>query len=263
MDFRIFRRFIIPICALGALLWVFNRPFSAIALGAYELSGKFLYQGFDYLKSSLSTTKDLIKSKSKLEKLRRKNKLLKVANHELKSQLVELENYQKALKFQSSSPYNLVAAKIIGRSPDSWHQQIIINKGSHDGLKNNQGVITSNGIIGQIKKLSSHSAIIQLISNKDWRMGVKLPRINQYGVLTGNYPDPAIVQFITVDSDVQVGDDVVSSGICIDTSNCPYPENYPVGKVIEVDKDPNIIDLVVKIKFNENLSQIKEVFVLK
>jgi rod shape-determining protein MreC len=262
MNLKSLQRFIIPAIALVALLWVFNRPMSAFALSIYNLSGKFLYQLTEWISSTQHSAKEILDAKHNATKLQRVNQRLTIANQELKAQLINLEDYRRALEFQNSFGYKLVPAQVIGRSPDSWHQQIIINKGTKDGLKNNQGVITSKGVIGQIRKISTHSAIVQLISNKDWRMGIKLARLAQYGVLLGNFPEAAVLQFITVDSDVQVGDEVLSSGICIDTDNCPYPENFPVAKVIEVEKNPNIVDLVVKVKFNQDLSYIRDVFVL-
>ncbi len=262
MDLKSFQRLIIPLLATAAVLWVFSKPLSALALELYNISGRFLYQTAESITSTQKAAKEIIEAKHHAQAVELANQKLTIANHELKAQLLALEDYRQALGFKNTFGYKLVAAQIIGRSPDSWHQQAIINKGTRDGLKNNQGVITSNGVIGQIKKISAHNAIIQLISNKDWRMGVKLARLGQYGVLLGNFPEAATLQFIAVDSDVQVGDEIVTSGVCIDSDNCPYPENFPVGRVIEVDKNPNIIDLVVKVKFNEDLSQIREVFVL-
>ena len=159
--------------------------------------------------------------------------------------------------------YQTIAASVIGRSPDAWHDQFILNKGSNDGIIVGRGVINEDGVVGQIKKVGPSSSIVQLISNPDWRMGVKIPRIKQYCILNGNYPEKARLQFITIDSDIQAGDEVVSSGVCTDNDICPYPENFPVGKVVMVGKDPNEIDLVVEVDYYADLNKTKYVFVLK
>ena len=93
-------------------------------------------------------------------------------------------------------------------------------------------------------------------------MGAKIERTEEYGVLSGSYPDYAILDFIRIDSSVQMGDRIVSTGLCLDETNCPFPTNFPIGKVVEIKKDPNTIGLIVKIKFFETLNTIKDLYIL-
>lgn len=263
MDLRTLKATIIPIVITLSVLWVFNRPLSALGLFLYKFTGGYLHSSAQSLSTTQKQASDLWTANQKLQIYKELNKELILNNNLLESQVSEIPGLKKALDFKNNSTYATIPAKIIGRSPDTWHRQVIIDKGSHHGVKVGQGVITEKGVVGQIQKVGMYSSIVQLVYNADWRMGVKISRLGQYGVLTGDYPELPYLQFITIDSDVKVGDEIVTSGICIDTSNCPYPENYPVGKVFSVKKDPDEVDLVVKIKFNENLSMISEVFVLK
>jgi rod shape-determining protein MreC len=256
------RSLIVPILLSLALIWVFNRPLTAVSLFGYRITGAFIHNSYDSIKHAQKEAADLLSAQRKANKLEFTNKLLTIENTELKSQIDKTPYYEQALNFKNSFNYKTVFARILGRSPDAWHKQIIIDKGSKDGITVGRGVITEKGIVGQVMKVGYGSSIVQLVFNPEWRMGVKLARLNQYGVLNGNYPDLAFLQFITVDSEVAVGDEIVTSGICIDTDNCPYPENFPVGRVVEVKHDPNVVDLVVKVKFYEDLSRIREVFVI-
>ena len=244
------------------LIWVFNRPLTALSLFGYKITGAFIHNSYDSIKHAQQEAADLLSAQRKANKLEFTNKLLLIDNTALKSEISKLKYYESALNFKNDFNYKTVFARILGRSPDAWHKQIIIDKGSKDGIAIGRGVITERGIVGQVTKVGYDSSIVQLVFNPEWRMGVKIARINQYGVLNGNYPDLAVLQFITVDSEVVVGDEIVTSGICIDTNNCPYPENFPVGRVVEVKHDPNVVDLVVKVKFYEDLSNIREIFIL-
>lgn len=256
------RTVVIPFLIALALLWVFNRPLTAVTLFLYNSTGSFISTNYENLKQSRNETASLLASKELAAHLDLENKTLMIENNALKAVATKLVDYQAALKFKTNFAYQTVFAEVVGRSPDSWHKQIIINKGSKDGIAVGLGALTERGIIGQVTKTAPHNSIVQLIFNPEWRMGVKIARLNQYGVLSGNHPQPAFLQFITVDSAVELGDEIVTSGICIDTDNCPYPENFPVGRVVEVKRDPNIVDLVVKVDFYEDLSSIREVFVL-
>ena len=256
------RTVLIPFLIAVALLWVFNRPLTAVTLFLYNTTGSFLSTNYENLKQSRNETASLLASKELAANLDLENKSLMVENNALQTVATKLLDYQAALNFKTNFAYQTVFAEVVGRSPDSWHKQIIINKGSKDGIAVGLGALTERGIIGQVTKTAPHNSIVQLIFNPEWRMGVKIARLNQYGVLGGNHPQPASLQFITVDSAVELGDEIVTSGICIDTDNCPYPENFPVGRVVEVKRDPNVVDLVVKVDFYEDLSSIREVFIL-
>jgi rod shape-determining protein MreC len=262
MDLKSFRSLIIPTFIALALLWVFNRPISAFALFTYNGTGAILNIVFENLKATQKEAADLLAAQKKADDLTKKNQILILENTKLTAKLENMDRLEAALNFKSRFPYKTIPAKIIGRSPSTWHKQVIINKGSSHGVSLGKGVVTEKGVIGQIQKVSPYSSIVQLVYNTDWRMGVKISGLGKYGVLSGNYPEPAFLQFITVDSNVKVGDEILTSGICIDSDNCPYPENFPVAKVISVSRDPNIVDLVVKVQFDEDLSAVREVFVL-
>ncbi len=263
MDFKTIRAAIIPIIVTLSILWVFNRPLSALGLFFYRFSGAYLNTSAQGLMETQKQAADLLTVRQKANRLEKANRELVLSNNLLHSQVALIADLNKALGFKNNSSYLTIPAKIIGRSPDSWHRQAIINKGSHHGIRVGQGVITEKGVVGQIQKVGMYSSIVQLVYNPDWRMGIKIDRLSQYGVLCGDFPAPPYLQFITIDSKVKKGDEIVTSGVCIDTNNCPYPENFPVGKVISVKKDPDEVDLVVKVKFHEDLSGVKEVFVLK
>jgi len=262
MDLKSLKPLLIPVCVVLALLWVLNRPISAFGLFMYRFSGSAFNYVFEHLRETQRQAIDLLDAKNRVKDLQATNKKLIIENNLLKSNTKEVASLNHALEFRDNFQYKTVPAKIIGRSPDTWHKQIIINKGSKHGVKVGQGVITEKGVVGQVQKTGLYSSVVQLVNNPDWRMGVKIARLNQYGVLSGNYPKPALVQFITVDTDIQPGDEIVTSGICIDVDNCPYPENYPVAKVASVSRNPNVVDLIIQVKFFENLNNIEEVFIL-
>lgn len=254
---------IIPIIALCFFAWVFNKPLTAVALFAYDYSGKFLQSLFAGLEETTEEATSLLEAKNKVEKLSLELEAQRLENLKLKSRLAELKPAAKQLGFKSRFSYEVIAAKVIGRSPDTWHKQVIINKGSKDGIELGRGVLSSKAIVGQVAKLGEHSAIVELIHNPDYKIGVKIKRTGQLGVLNGNYPGPGYMEFIPIDSDVQVGDWVQSSGICLTEDICPYPEGFPVGQVVEVRKDPDVVDLLVRVAFIEDLRKLKELYIIR
>ncbi len=244
------------------LIWVFSRPLGSIGLHAYEISGKYLSTVYKNLLSTQEDATDLLATQRKLKSFKDENRLLKLENSKLKSKAFESENLERQLKYKSLISFDTIPALIIGRSPDTWHKQIIINKGSVNGVRESKAVLTEKGIVGQVTRTTSNNSVAQLIFDKNFRLGAKLLRSDLFGVLVGSYPDPARLDFITVGSDVKVGDKVVSSGISINKKDPIYPKNYPIGEVVEIERSPDALDLIVKVKLYEDLRSLKEVFVL-
>jgi rod shape-determining protein MreC len=260
---NIWKRYLVPSIAVLILVWVFSRPLSFLGLFLYDFSGKYLNSLYKNIIQTQKEASDLLQSQERIKELELINRNLRVENTKLSALTQELETLNQKLDFKNSFIYETISAQVTGRSPDHWHKQLIIDKGSDNGILVGKGVFTEKGIIGQVVKTWKTASLVQLIFNRDWKMGAKIQRINKYGVISGNYPGPGYLEFITVDTEVELGDEIVSSGICLSPTNCPYPENFPVGIVTEVRRDPQIVDLIVKVKFYEDLSDIKEVFVLK
>lgn len=257
------RSYIIPALAVFAFIWVFSRPLSSLGLYVYNFTGAHLSSLFTNIEQTKEDASDLLVAQEKAQSLEEQNGKLLLENTKLKSQLVDMPKLRAQLDYQKEFKYSSIPAQVIGRSPDTWHKQIIINKGSNAGVKIGKGVITEKGIIGQVLKVTPFSSIVQLVYNSNFKMGVKVEPLNVYGVLVGSYPGLAKIEFIPVDTQIKLGDKVYSSGVCLDDNNCAYPANFPVGVVEKVTRDPDVVDLLVSVKFAEDLTSIREVFVLE
>ncbi len=155
-----------------------------------------------------------------------------------------------------------VAARIIARSPSSWHQELIIDKGSLDKLQPGMVCITEKGVLGQIQEVRSHHSIVQLMSSSQIRFGALLPRSNIIGILFGDRNGYAQLKFVPIGSDVKKGDIIQTTGINPNGMERLFPVSYPVGKVIEVSKDDSNSEMFIRAKLFEDGSTMSDVLVL-
>ncbi len=206
---------------------------------------------------------NLLSAEEKLEKLTADKLNLELENSKLKAQVAELETQTSQLNYAHRFSYAITPAQVIGRSPDTWHRQLIINKGKRHGLRTGQGVISDKSIIGQVGKVAEDTAIVQLSQNRDWKMGIKIKRTGQYAVLVGDYPTTPHLELVALDSDLQIGDWVLSSGICLEAGDCPYPPEMLVGQIVEVRRDPNQVDLTVKVALVDDLRNLRELYIIR
>jgi rod shape-determining protein MreC len=262
MNFKDLKSIFLSLLLVIFLAWFFIKPIANLISYSYLITGKLIYDLGSGVNESQGEVKDYIDSLSTIKELNKKLDKTKLDNIKLRAGLKKLKLESLNKRKQLEIPFPTIRSQVIGRSPESWHKQIIINKGKKDGVEVGSGVFSLNGIVGQVNQVFDHTAIVKLIFDKSFQMGAKIERTEEYGVLSGSYPDYALLDFIRIDSSVQVGDRIVSTGLCLDETNCPFPTNFPIGKVVKIKKDPNTIGLIVKIKFFETLNTIKDLYIL-
>jgi len=123
-----------------------------------------------------------------------------------------------------------IVAPVIGRSADSWWKQIIVGRGSQDGIKNEDLVVAPGGLIGRVISVTPNSSKVMLLSDPASRIGVTISRNRNMGFLKGNATEKGIMEFFESDPKVKVGDVVVTSSY-----SQILPEGLPIGKIVYVD----------------------------
>jgi rod shape-determining protein MreC len=194
-----------------------------------------------------------------------KQELLQDAQvRELRYRLTELESQnqrmKELLKVKATPTDSGVWAAVIGRGADSWWNQVLISKGSNDGIKAGSVVVAPGGLVGRVTHVSPNSSQILLISDPNSQVGVVVSRSRFSGMLKGQSQNTATLDFFERDPDVKVGDIVHTSQF-----STLFPENVPVGRIksINLDKQPapeaivefstplGILDYVEVYPFNE------------
>jgi rod shape-determining protein MreC len=170
-----------------------------------------------------------------------KQELLQDAQtRELRYRLSELESQNQRMKELLQVKANQadagVWAVVIGRGADSWWNQILVGKGSNDGVKTGAVVVGPGGLVGRVTYVSPNSSQILLVSDPNSQVGVVISRSRYTGMLKGQSQNTAILEFFERDPDVKVGDIVHTSQF-----STLYPENVPVGRIrsINLDKQPS------------------------
>jgi len=170
-----------------------------------------------------------------------KQELLQDAQtRELRYRLTELESQNQRMKELLQVKANHadagVWAVVIGRGADSWWNQILVGKGSNDGVKSGSVVVGPGGLVGRVSYVSPNSSQILLVSDPNSQVGVVISRSRYTGMLKGQSQNTAILEFFERDPDAKVGDIVHTSQF-----STLYPENVPVGRIrsINLDKQPS------------------------
>jgi rod shape-determining protein MreC len=146
----------------------------------------------------------------------------------------------------SLKDYGPVTARVNGQSPTIWYSQIIINKGTGDGIRDDMPVIAAdgrgdgNGLIGRVKTAGSGFSVVQLITDSSVEVSARTADGDAPGVVkpkVGN-PRDLILDYTAKDDQVARNDVIVTSGTTSsrDDLASPYPPDLPIGRVTRVDE---------------------------
>jgi len=164
-----------------------------------------------------------------------KEVILKSINQEslINLNLLKKDNIRlrEILSLQNSSNNDNISAAVISRKTGSWWRQIILNKGSKDGVEIGSTVIGPGGLLGRVKNISLFTSSVTLLTSPESKVGVWIDRIQINGLLVGLGDDYPSLILYSKDADIKVGDFVSSS-----PASTLLPPNIPIGIVQSVDE---------------------------
>jgi len=154
----------------------------------------------------------------------------------IKLNLLKKDNkrLREILNIKESSNSESIDAAVISRKTGSWWRQLILNKGSKDGVEIGSTVIGPGGLLGRVNSTSLLTSSVTLLTSPDSKVGVWLDRTQINGLLIGsgdNYPSLILY---SKDADIKVGDFVSSS-----PASTLLPPNIPIGIVQSVNQPLN------------------------
>jgi rod shape-determining protein MreC len=126
-------------------------------------------------------------------------------------------------------------AEVIRDARSPYTRKIIINKGMTQGVTAGLAVIAGDGVVGQVTAVGVMSSEVTLSTEKDQTLPVLIVRNGLRAIAIGSgRGDGAIdVPSLPLGSDVQIGDQIVTSGI-----DGTYPPGLGVAVVTQVEKNP-------------------------
>jgi rod shape-determining protein MreC len=172
---------------------------------------------------------------------------------------IYLENMRlkSLLDFKKQSEYKLVAARVIGRSPDNWSSMVIIDKGKDCSIKRGMVAITPLGLVGRVIEVTGSTAKIMLINDPNFSVSSIVQRSRQEGLVSGTLGGVLMMKYLPNEADIEVSDVVLTSGLTE-----MYPKGLPIGSVIEVGEEFSGLTLYALIKPAANLGNCEEVLVI-
>lgn len=209
--------------------------------------------------SVLSTPFDRLAGLGKDDELEQ----LKKENEQLRTLVAELEEYRQqdqrlASLVTISDTYGLetVSAQVTDVTT-GWDRTATISKGSADGIKVGQGVISSCGLYGQVESVTEHASVVRLVNDADASTAAMIQNSHARGIVKGAYDGTLTLEYVSVDTTVGEGDIVITSG-----QGGAYPRGIVMGTVSNIETDSSRLYYRITVEPIYSIEDCLEVMVL-
>ncbi|MGL4336857.1 MAG: rod shape-determining protein MreC [Turicibacter sp.] len=187
---------------------------------------------------------------------------LNVYANQLEEQIKSLEEMLDTGK--SLTGYQTTSATTVMRNVDQWHDYIVINKGSSQGIKQDMAVLSKEGfLIGKVITVNEVSAKVKLIKNQDF--GSKVSALidgkeNSIGTVEGyDYKsDELVMTQVSKDVEVLEGDAVITSGL-----GGVYPKALLIGYVDRIEVSTDGLTQTLYLKGEKNYNNMDYVIIVE
>ncbi len=178
---------------------------------------------------------------SSRSRLLKENKLLREENTRLKQRTLKYEALEKEnmrlrafLDNSFKLGENVLVAELLSVTLVPYEHLVLVDKGSRFGIHVGQPVLSAEGVVGQVVRVSPLTSEILLITDPSHAIPVQVNRNGLRAIAVGNGEiDQLEVPNLPNNVDIKPGDLLVSSGL-----GQVFPPGYPVAEVVEVSPQP-------------------------
>ena len=200
---------------------------------------------------------EMMSYKEENQALRQRLMRYALINAELAEAGRENDQLRRMLHFTETQPYDLQVAEVINRGASTSLSTVTLNVGTNQSVLPNQPVLTMDGLLGKTITVAQKATVVHLVNDRNFRLSVKVGSEGLRGILEPLYGPFAEISGLLLNSPIQPGDQVVSSGF-----SAIYPKNMPVAVVDEVVNVPGESFSRVRVRLNVDPSEAEYVFVM-
>ena len=216
----------------------------------------FYFNSSNYISGSFYKVQNGILSYFSLES---KNTILINENLKLINRIKKLDSDNKSVAIDTST-VGFLSAQVINNSLNKSKNYITIDKGFKDGVRENLGVISSNGVIGKVKYVSDNFSTIISLLNTSFYLSTLVDETKTLSSINWDGKNPREVKLLYVPKHVplEIGYSVITSSF-----DSIFPKGIEVGKISSINEDTNSNFYDVDILLSEDFYSIYNVYLVK
>lgn len=229
------------------------------------------YQGSSWFNTSSYTVGEFLHTKKNVNNyfaLKEANEELTAENAKLRIQLTQQKQitnsfFPDSIAYLKEHRFNYIPAHAVNTTINRARNFFTIDKGTKDGIKPGMGVISPNGVVGQIRECSDHFCTGNLVLFEKSSVASKVINTEIKGRAEwsihwlGADPFHASLTNVARHHKIKVGDTIVTSG-----DSPLYPEGIMVGRIEKI-KDDQQGFYDIAIRYSNDYTSLNHVYVIE
>jgi rod shape-determining protein MreC len=177
---------------------------------------------------------------------------------QLRQAALEAENARLRIlaTFRERLPERTLGAEVMARDWNGFTRGLTLDRGRADGVERLSAVVVTSGVVGRVAVLRRQSAVVQVLTDPDSRIGGVVLRTRAQGLVEGVAGGRLRIKLAVSEEALQPGDLVVTSGI-----GELFPKGLPLGRVLRVFA-PTGLFRTAELEPAVDLTSVEEVLVL-
>lgn len=153
-----------------------------------------------------------------------------------------------------------VGARVVAAPISNFEQTVELGRGSSAGIEPDMPVVAADGLVGRVVSVSKSRSVVQLVTDPDLSVGVRLTGSGDDGAADGEgRGQPLSVSFVETATRVERRELVVTSGL----EGALFPGGLPVGHVLRAGTGPGQLSQQVELEPAADLDHLEVVRVLR
>ena len=158
--------------------------------------------------------------------------------------------------------YDIQIARIVNNTINNHHNYMTLDKGTDDGISAHLGLITEDGVVGIIRKVSKRYSVAMSMLHRQMRVSAKVKGNHYPGSLIWNEEEKNTGLFTLLEipkhAEVSEGDTVITSGF-----SSIFPEGVMLGTIENIDLKPGSHAFEISVKSKVDMANLQYVYIVK
>ena len=192
----------------------------------------------------------------------RRNILLQQQNEKLREALAKkggASHFTDSLTQQAAADLSMTAANVVSSITQRRNYYIVVNRGTADGIRPEQGVVGGQGVVGIVYLCEEHNSLVIPLTNRRSNLSCRVRGGNYFGSLTWDGKD---LRYATLDdipryAKVKKDDIVETSGF-----SAVFPPGLFVGRVTEVRNSSDGQSYTLIVHLGADFSTLRDVNII-
>jgi rod shape-determining protein MreC len=182
----------------------------------------------------------LLEARSKAERLEAENRELRQRAIQSEFALQESAYLRGLLEYVDGprfpDDFGRVAAEVTTRPTGAFTQAIVVAAGSENGIRVNDPVVTADGLVGLVTRVTGGMARIQLLTDQEAAASAIDLRTSAAGVVrhARGTRETLVLDRVRKQDLIKRGDEIVTAGWRAGGLSSVYPRGIPIGEVTSV-----------------------------